>query len=233
MKNYDVKSSKLDLITKSEITVTGKRLAYLVSNMFNKITSGYSKKTAILVNSNVQESTVISNAATSVIKEDAVKIEAGENTVSINGNQSNIEVEKPKNENIEVSEKTKNYIIKALQLDIDYLKNNHFHITSVPRKLLISTVFVQKLVAHRTNVVKTNIEVKKEEPIVVIKTPEFLVDTKEAGVAKYVGLMSKRKEAIAAKQTYEKEMTELVNKFGITLDMVNAELAKGNMEKIG
>ena len=45
--------------------------------------------------------------------------------------------------------------------------------------------------------------------------------------------MNKRKEAITIKQACEKEMTELVNEFGITLDMVNAELAKGNMKKIG
>ena len=36
MKNYDVKSSALELTIKSRITVQGKRLAYLVPNMFNK-----------------------------------------------------------------------------------------------------------------------------------------------------------------------------------------------------
>lgn len=246
MKNYDVKSSTLELTTKSRINVQGKRLAYLVPNMFNKITSGYGKKIAayiasktVAVNEPVQNSTPIvkPEVAIPVVQPTVTKIDVNQTKPSIaevkpESTDKPIVVEKT---TPEVAEKVKNYIVKALSIDVDYLKNRQLRVSGSPRKLLISTVFVQKLVTHRTNAVKANIEVKKEEPVVPVKTPEVdaPIDTKEAGVAKYVELMNKRKEAIIIKQTCEKEMTELVNKFGITLDMVNAELAKGNIKKIG
>lgn len=245
MKNYDVKSSTLELTTKSRITVQGKRLAYLVPNMFNKITSGYRKKIAAYIGSKTVVATETVQSSIPTVKPEAPVI-AQTNETKIDVNQTNpitpeektVSVEKTstvENKEPEVSEKVKNYIIKALSIDVDYLKNRQIRVSGLPRKLLISTVFVQKLVTHRFNATKANLEVKKEEPVVPTKNPEVVAptDTKEAGVAKYVELMNKRKEAITIKQACEKEMTELVNKFGITLDMVNAELAKGNVKKIG
>lgn len=246
MKNYDVKSSVLDLTTKSKITIQGKRLAYLVPNMFNKITSGYGKKIAVYISSKAPVVTEPVQSSIPTVKPEVTAPVAQPTTPKIEVNQTKpspteekVEsVEKPaavENNTQEVSEKVKNYIVKALSIDVDYLKNRQLRVAGLPRKLLISTVFVQKLVAHRFNAIKANLEVKKDEPIVPDKTPEVAApaETKEAGVAKYVELMNKRKEAITIKQTCEKEMTELVNKFGITLDMVNAELAKGNVKKIG
>lgn len=245
MKNYDVKSSTIDLNTKSKINVQGKRLAYLVPNMFNKITSGYGKKIAIYVSSQtvaapapVQSSVPpVKPEVTATIPSNEPKIDVAQtnpisNEVKVASEEKTTTVE---NKAPEVSEKAKNYIVKALSIDVDYLKNRQLRVSGSPRKLLISTVFVQKLVTHRFNAIKANLEARKVEPVVPDKKPEVAApaDTKEAGVAKYVELMNKRKEAITIKQTCEKEMTELVNKFGITLDMVNAELAKGNVKKIG
>lgn len=242
MKNYDVKASAIDLATKSKITVEGKRLAYLVPNMFNKITSGYGKKLLAYISLNVAAvepaPVVNTNIAPEPVKtepqEAQVNIVApvvNENPVTQEENKSN---DVAKN-NPEINSKEKNYILKVLQTDVDYLINKQKRIVGAPRRLLISTVFVQKLLAHRANSIKENFDLAKKlstvpsEPIKV----EVPVDPKEAGVVKYVELMNKRKEAITIKQACEKEMTELVNEFGITLDMVNAELAKGNMKKIG
>ena len=246
MKNYDVKSSTLDLTTKSKITVEGKRLAYLVPNMFNKITSGYGKKIAAYISSNAVAVVEPVQSSTPAITPEVVPAVVETNIHNIDVDQTKPFSNEAKVENAEktttventtpeVSEKVKNYIVKVLKADVDYLKNNQLRVAGLPRKLLISTVFVQKLLTHRFNATNSSLEVEKAEPVVPAKTPEVAapVDTKEAGVAKYVELMNKRKEAIVAKQACEKEMTELVNKFGITLDMVNAELAKGNVKKLG
>ncbi len=246
MKNYDVKSSALDLTIKSKITVEGKRLAYLVPNMFNKITSGYGKKIAVYLSSRVAEAETVPNNIPAAIEPKPVSTAPEVNVVKTDVDQVNSIPNEAKIENVEkpapaespaseVSEKVKNYIVKALSIDVDYLKNRQLRMSGLPRKLLISTVFVQKLLTHRNNAINANLAVKKEEPVVPTKAPEVQapVDNKETGVAKYVELMNKRKEAIVAKQACEKEMTELVNKFGITLDMVNAELAKGNAKKLG
>jgi hypothetical protein len=245
MKNYDVKSSTIDLTTKSRINVQGKRLAYLVPNMFNKITSGYGKKIAAYMSSQtvaapapVQSSVPpVKPEVTTTIPVNEPKIDVNQtnpisNEVKVTSEEKTTTVE---NQAPETSEKVKNYSIKALSIDVDYLKNRQLRVSGSPRKLLISTVFVQKLVTHRFNAIKANLDARKVEPVVPNKEPEVTApaDTKEAGVVKYVELMNKRKEAITIKQTCEKEMTELVNKFGITLDMVNAELAKGNVKKIG
>lgn len=250
MKNYDVKSSTIDLTTKSRTNVQGKRLAYLVPNMFNKITSGYGKKIAVYMSSNtvaapeVVAPAPVQSSIPPVKPEGTAAIQTNEPKIDVNQTNpilSEVKVASEEktttveNKTPEVSEKVKNYIVKALSIDVEYLKNRQLRVSGSPRKLLISTVFVQKLVTHRFNAIKANLEVRKVEQIVPDKTPEVAApaDTKEDGVAKYVELMNKRKEAITIKQTCEKEMTELVNKFGITLDMVNAELAKGNVKKIG
>ena len=242
MKNYDVKASAIDLATKSKITVEGKRLAYLVPNMFNKITSGYGKKLLAYISLNVA-AVVPAPVVNTNIAPEPVKTEPQEAQVNIvapvvNENPATQEENKSDDvakNNPEINSKEKNYILKVLQTDVDYLINKQKRIVGAPRRLLISTVFVQKLLAHRANSIKENFDLAKKlstvpgEPIKV----EVPVDPKEAGVVKYVELMNKRKEAITIKQACEKEMTELVNEFGITLDMVNAELAKGNMKKIG
>lgn len=244
MKNYDVKASAIDLATKSKITIEGKRLAYLVPNMFNKITSGYGKKMLAYISSNVAavEPAPVTAVSTNITSE-PVKAEpqvAQVNTAVPVVNENPVTQEENKNDdviknNIEINAKEKNYTLKVLQTDVDYLINKQKRVVGAPRRLLISTVFVQKLLAHRANAVKENFDLAKKlstvpsEPVKV----EIPVDPKEAGVVKYVELMNKRKEAITIKQACEKEMTELVNEFGITLDMVNAELAKGNMKKIG
>ncbi len=242
MKNYDVKASAIDLATKSKITVEGKRLAYLVPNMFNKITSGYGKKLLAYISLNVAAvepaPVVNTNIAPEPVKTEPQEAQVNIVATVVNENpatqEENKSIDVAKN-NPEVNSKEKNYILKVLQTDVDYLINKQKRIVGAPRRLLISTVFVQKLLAHRANSIKENFDLAKKlstvpsEPIKV----EVPVDPKEAGVVKYVELMNKRKEAITIKQACEKEMTELVNEFGITLDMVNAELAKGNMKKIG
>ncbi len=249
MKNYDVKASAIDLATKSKITVEGKRLAYLVPNMFNKITSGYGKKMLAYISSNVAavEPAPVPAVSTNTTSEsvETVPVKTEPQVAQVNPavpvvNENPVTQEDNKNDdvvknNTEINAKEKNYILKVLQTDVDYLINKQKRVVGAPRRLLISTVFVQKLLAHRANAVKENFDLAKKlstvpsEPVKV----EIPVDPKEAGVARYVILMNKRKEAITIKQTCEKEMTELVNEFGITLDMVNAELAKGNMKKIG
>lgn len=242
MKNYDVKASAIDLATKSKITVEGKRLAYLVPNMFNKITSGYGKKLLAYISLNVAAvepaPVVNTNIAPEPVKTEPQEAQVNIVATVVNENpatqEENKSIDVAKN-NPEINSKEKNYILKVLQTDVDYLINKQKRIVGAPRRLLISTVFVQKLLAHRANSIKENFDLAKKlstvpsEPIKV----EVPVDPKEAGVVKYVELMNKRKEAITIKQACEKEMTELVNEFGITLDMVNAELAKGNMKKIG
>jgi hypothetical protein len=235
MKNYDVKASAIDLIIKSKITIESKRLAYLVPNMFNKITSGYTKKLAVFINSNPKLQAQINKV--DMAENSPVAPPVNADSVVNNPAPVNVTEVRPTDaENSPVASvpKAKNYVVKVEPTDVSYLKNGSLRSVGIPRRLLISTVFVQKLISHRTNGISANAIVTNVEPVIPsteVPKVEIASDPKAAGVAKYVELMNKRKEAIAIKQSCEKEMTELVNEFGITLDMVNAELAKGNNEK--
>ena len=229
-----------------KVTKEETKLALLVPNMFNKVSSGYYKKTSTLVSQNEEivntENKEISPVVNNIVSE-----------VSTTTPQINSEEIKTKIEDNQVVEaiKEKKYTDKASNLDVIFLRNTKIRSTEPAKKLLISTAFIQKLISHRKSAVELNSN-KTEEVVsknislqgdktpivsteVVTKVENNVnqdMNSKDDAVAKYVELMNKRKEAIALKQQYEKEMTELVNKFNITLDMVNAELAKRGAQEV-
>lgn len=233
MKNYDVKSSVMDLGKISKITITGKRLAYLVPNMFNKITSGYGKKIVIYLSSQVKPEPVQVEVPVASVMPATVN-QIAQNTESTTVKNPNMQSEAKNNADTtfsEATDKIKNYIVKVSPMDIDYLRSKQLRVVSIPRKLLISTVFIQKLILHRVNSTNSHFNDNKKIDSPVSSIPVVKqINPKDAGIVRYVELMNKRKEALVTKQQCEKEMTELVNEFGITLDMVNAELAKGKNE---
>lgn len=222
MTSCDLKLIMEDLAVK-KTSVSSKRTAYLVPNMFNKIVSGYSKQ-----KSSVNVQTQIAPDKSEVIKTEQIE---------------------------------KKYEVKALPSDVNLLKTSSIKMLGEPRRLLISTVFIQKLFSHRLKEINANATKNNQPSIepsvapviptavpvapVVPTTSEVDVDNSinktvekavevtnndpiKDAVKKYVELMNIRKQALLEKQRCEKEMTELVNQFGITLDMVNAEIAKDN-----
>ena len=214
MKNYDIKLLAMDLSNVSDIRVSGKRLAFLVPNMFNKITSGYSKKTSAYLLEHpelVKQEEVVTKVTTPEVTSPITTPEV-----------NNTPVVKEEEAITPAVVKEKAYALKILPADFEFLKTKSFTVTSPARKLLISLVFAEKLLSNRSK------HIKVEEQIVPTITPVEVesVDPVLMGVKKYVELMSKRKSLIAEKQACEKEMTDLVNEFGITLDMVNAQIAK-------
>ena len=238
MMSCDLRLIMQDLAIK-KVSVSSKRTAYLVPNMFNKIVSGYKKDKSKV---SIQSDTSIESKKT-----------FQDETVNVRINENNVQ-----NQTVNVEKNEKTYESKVLPSDVDLLRTIKFKIGGEPRKLLISTVFIQKLFSHRINEVKANILKKTviptatpvssssstvvptvnevKEDVVVTKNNEINIPTQNTpkkdpvqdAVTKYVELMNTRKQVLLEKQRCEKEMTDLVNQYGITLDMVNAEIAKGD-----
>lgn len=263
MKNYDLVLG--DSLKGKDISITEKKIAFLVPNMFNKVASGYDKNCTKLVeeakvetaSTQIQEAQVAPapSAPTAPVppaQPSAPEVKPAEGPVlppkpelAPPAEEKPVEAAKAevKTENPEVSApevkaedtavKEKRYAEKVAPMDVIFLRTNKIHANSAPKKLLISVVFKGKLVNHRNKSIAKAAELesasKEEKPVEAPKAPE--VNPVQEAIKKYLQLLNTRKEAIQTKQAAEKEMTELVNKYGITLDMVNAEINKSNNDE--
>ena len=256
MKNYDLVLG--DSLKGKNISVSEKKIAFLVPNMFNKVASGYDKNSAKLAAEAKQTETSATVTETPVVPQVAPAVQAPVPPAPPVVEESKPEVKTPelppkpelapvapeeKKEEPQapastqpeaqpeaaVAVKEKRYVEKVTPMDVIFLRTNKLHANSAPKKLLISVVFKGKLVAHRNKSIEKAAALEtaeKKEEAIASKAPE--VDPTQEAIKKYLKLLDTRKEAIQTKQSAEKEMTELVNKFGITLDMVNAEINKNN-----
>ena len=263
MKNYDLVLG--DSLKGKDISITEKKVAFLVPNMFNKVASGYDKNCATLVEAKAKETEtqnqeVIAPAPVSApnvpvapvppapvsapeIKPAEAPVLPPKPELAPPAEEKAKEAPKvevkpeapaqptaPEVKPAEAPVKEKRYAEKVAPMDVIFLRTNKLHANSAPKKLLISVVFKGKLVNHRNKSIAKAAELEsasKEEKVESApKAPE--VDPVKEAIKKYLQLLETRKEAIQTKQAAEKEMTELVNKYGITLDMVNAEINKSN-----
>lgn len=141
------------------------KLALLVPNMFNKVSSGYYKKVSKLVKP-ISEVSPISDIMPNV----AVPSAPVAPTPIVN---TNIPTEEPKIEpnKVEVptnSVKEKKYIDKASNMDVIFLRNTKIHATDAAKKLLISPTFVQKLETYRAKAIEKGSQ--DEVPVVKAST---------------------------------------------------------------
>ncbi len=193
------------------------RIALLISNLFNKLSSGYYKKNSLIAPAPAPATTPVKPVMPAPSIPNVINTAVASNPVVV-GQDPIIPAKQ-----VEETKSEKSFTEKTTPIDVIFLKSTRMHANSPAKKLLISRTFIQKLIGHRAKSINEN---KNNIPAPRMATIPKMVDPKDEAVKKYVDLMKKRKEAIAMKQGYEKEMTSLVNEFGITLDMVNAELAK-------
>lgn len=178
MKNYEIKSAMAELSAKQKIIINSRRIAFLVPEVFKKLTSGFLKGaayagqvaigTAVLgvgaaakgivaagkaVGNGAQ--TLGSNIASAVQQaaSDAVEARDEYNANKIANINETVDKKEEKvaeiKTNANLSDKEKNYIIKAYESDIEKLRNKTIKVANAPRRLLISTMFIQKLFANR------------------------------------------------------------------------------------
>lgn len=227
-----------------KITKKESKLALLVPNMFNKVSSGYYKKNASIpapVKAEVEPAIEVPSAPSIPSSPVVPVVNVTPAPAPVPATPvAPVEPAAPvANEKEEVKAGDKNYIEKVEGIDEIFLRNTKIHATEPAKKLLIATVFIEKLIAHREKA-KKNVKPVIASQIgdagisakVSTDTTGTAIDNVNEAVGKYVELMNKRKEAIALKQQCEKEMTALVNKFNITLDMVNAELSRLGEQKV-
>ena len=100
---------------------------------------------------------------------------------------SSPEVSAPINDN-------KNYVAKAYLADIESLSRKPKRSVAAPKKLLISKVFVQKLIANRMKAIET-VNKKKEEELVLQEQPSA-VDLQQEAALKYIALNEKLQELV-------------------------------------
>lgn len=230
MKNYDIKSATAELSTTQKIVVNAKRIAFLVPNMFNKLSGGFRKKVE-----NFKSSVDVQNA---LAEAEEVKNEVVENKiVAIEEKIERKEEAVAQTQADEaIPEKTKNYIVKAYEADIEELNKKAIRVEYAPRRLLISTVFIQKLFTNRRKrkeqerIEKVLSNVPTVEPVKE-EAPTAVVNDVEAAKEKYLSLNNDRLEymdemkSIKAKiVSIQAEMTSLVNEFGLTKEMFEENL---------
>lgn len=178
MKNYEIKNAMAELSAKQKIKINSRRIAFLVPDVFRKLTKGFLKKAALTgqvvigtvalgvgaaVNGIGAAGKAIGNGAKTLGTNiaDAVKA-AAEEAVQVrdeyNDNKvSDINERVDKKEekvaevktNANLSDNEKSYIVKAYESDIEKLRNKTIRVSNAPRRLLISKVFIQKLFGNR------------------------------------------------------------------------------------
>lgn len=229
MKNYDIKSATAELSLKQKIVVSGKRLAFLVPNMFNRIGKGFSgkikqfkvhKEETQVEDKNTEKNAMLEEAKAQV---SAVNYEKAASIEEKIQNKEEKVVEVKQNENI--SDNVKNYIIKAYESDIDNLREKQARVSSSPRRLLISKIFLQKLIANRkSKIIKNRQDKKIDKELKKAESRE--VSSIDDAKLKYVALNNKRMQLMEQMKKTQNEIKEiqesmmsLVNDYSLTKDM--------------
>ena len=191
MKNYDGKNAVEELSGKGLMEIK-KRIAFLVPNMFNRVKSGFLKHVPTpVVEAPVQE---VSTPVVEDVQPVQQVVEPIQQTVE---NVSTVQQEQT----------GKTYSLKKLMQKITTTDNNQ-------RRLLISSVFLQKLLTN----VKMRLE-SVQQVVEEVKTGETAL---ENAINRYHELMDERTNHINEIKNIERELTGLVQEFKLTQEQVNA-----------
>ena len=207
MKNYEVKYATKELADKKIVKVqqTNKRLAYLVSNMFTKMKNGFAKKVNPIIVVFQEEQ------ASRVVEKEEVKVE-----------EPVVAKAEPVVPTPSATDDNKKYIVKAYLADIEALSRNKKVLSQAPKKLLISELFVKKLIGNRMkNINLLNKKVEKPED----KKLSF-ADAQEEAVYKYISLNEEMKDLIKLVEDKKAQMISLAKEHGLTRSMVEKAMAK-------
>lgn len=233
MKNYEIKSAVAELSLKQKVAVGGKRIAYLVPNMYNRVKNGFVAKAKALKASmvNAYENTkdaIVNNESvqTAMVQAQAVREERVEEQV---GNyQQKIErkeeavVDVKANEN--VSDTAKSYIIKAYESDIERLHNKQLRVSNSPKRLLISTAFIGKLVSNwRKKRQDAKMQRELEQIPQVEETNNLDV---EAAKEQYLVLNDQRLDLLEQINAIQNQMQKLVKDYGLTREMFEEQMTR-------
>ena len=219
MKNYELKYATKEFAGK-QVKITTKRLAYLVPNMFGKLRNGFFKNINSIIAVYQEENQVQQPVAQAPISEPIVENKAVvENVV----NQAPA-VEAASPAVSQSANDNKNYIAKAYLADIENLSRKQKKSVAAPKKLLISKVFVQKLIANRMKAIET-LNKKKEEELVLQEQPSA-VDLQQEAALKYIALNEKLQELVKTADEVKSQMITLAKEHGLTRTMVENAMAK-------
>ena len=219
MKNYELKYATKEFAGK-QVKITTKRLAYLVPNMFGKLRNGFFKNINSIIAVYQEENQVQQPVAQAPISEPIVENKAVvENVV----NQAPA-VEAASPAVSQSANDNKNYIAKAYLADIENLSRKQKKSVAAPKKLLISKVFVQKLIANRMKAIET-LNKKKEEELVLQEQPSA-ADIQHEAALKYIELNEKLKELVKTADEVKSQMISLAKEHGLTRTMVENAMAK-------
>ena len=219
MKNYELKYATKEFAGK-QVKITTKRLAYLVPNMFGKLRNGFFKNINSIIAVYQEENQVQQPVAQAPISESIVENKAVvENVV----NQAPA-VEAASPAVSQSANDNKNYIAKAYLADIENLSRKQKKSVAAPKKLLISKVFVQKLIANRMKAIET-LNKKKEEELVLQEQPSA-ADLQQEAALKYIELNEKLQELVKTADEVKSQMISLAKEHGLTRTMVENAMAK-------
>lgn len=219
MKNYELKYATKEFAGK-QVKITTKRLAYLVPNMFGKLRNGFFKNINSIIAVYQEENQVQQPVAQAQISEPIVENKAVvENVV----NQAPA-VEAASPAVSQSANDNKNYIAKAYLADIENLSRKQKKSVAAPKKLLISKVFVQKLIANRMKAIET-LNKKKEEELVLQEQPSA-ADLQQEAALKYIELNEKLQELVKTADEVKSQMISLAKEHGLTRTMVENAMAK-------
>ena len=200
MKNYDIKNIA-ELGTK-KISEKGKRIAYLVPNMFLRINGGFNKLMAPYAGV-VEESKAQAIEARDVANDN--KAQAIEEK-----REAQIDQYDALRGNTAPTAVIKKYVLAK---SIKHLENKVYKSLEAPRRLLISTVFLGKLIAN-TSKRYEEIEEAKEE------VNEQVTTNYGDPVDYYFELQDKLRAKEAEVQELKEQMVSFVKTSGITREMV-------------
>ena len=219
MKNYELKYATKEFAGK-QVKITTKRLAYLVPNMFGKLRNGFFKNINSIIAVYQEENQVQQPVVQAPISEPIVENKAVvENVV----NQAPA-VEAASPAVSQSANDNKNYIAKAYLADIENLSRKQKKSVAAPKKLLISKVFVQKLIANRMKAIET-LNKKKEEELVLQEQPSA-ADLQQEAALKYIELNEKLQELVKTADEVKSQMISLAKEHGLTRTMVENAMAK-------
>lgn len=202
MKNYEIGLSK-NLDNKT-IVSKNRKLAFLVEQVYLKLKSGYQRMETKLgeVQVDVAET-----------KEDARIVRDAYNE-GVSARINNV-VETKEQELKEVQNTGKPYTVLVKESEIALLKKQAVKEATAPRLLIISEVFISKLIANRQRKMINDLEVKvNNEPLPVTNNEIDPVD-------EYMELMDRRAALLAEKAEIEAKLVALAKSGKVTQDMIN------------
>ena len=219
MKNYELKYATKEFAGK-RVKIATKRLAYLVPNMFGKLRNGFFKNINSIIAVYQEENQVQQPIVETPINEPIV--ENKEIVQTVVNNEPKVEASSPEAQPVNDN---KNYIAKAYLADIESLSRKQKKSVAAPKKLLISKVFVQKLIANRMKAIET-LNKKIEEELVLQEPQPSAADLQQEAALKYIELNEKLQELVKTADEVKSQMISLAKEHGLTRTMVESAMAK-------